>query len=304
MNLCSKSTIKQLLRNYGLFPLKRLGQNFLVNKNALRKIMREARPLSEYTVLEIGPGFGTITQALAQKAEKVIAVEKDPKMCEILKENVRLWECKNVEIVQGDILQFLNSKLKTKNLKLQLKTQSYKLVANLPFYLTAPVIRKFLESPWPPKEMLLIVQKEVAQRICARPNFAPQNLSGQAKTQKMNLLAISVQFYSQPKIIDYISRKSFWPQPKVDSALIKLEVKSSKLKVDRESFFKLVRAGFSQPRKKLVNNLSQNLVVEKKTALAWLKNAKIRENVRAENLKVEDWILLAKSWQNFPENIH
>lgn len=280
MDFHSKTSLKNFLKKYDISPSKRLGQNFLIDKSILKKFLTGLGPLLNSTVLEIGPGLGIITKALAKGAKKVIAVEKDERLCQILRENLKNF--KNLKIIQGDILKI---EPKTYNLK----PKNYKVVGNLPFYLTAPVIRKFLESPRPPKEMILIIQKEVAQRICAKP-------------PKMNLLAVSVQFYAQPKIIDYISKKSFWPQPKVDAAIIKLKAKDLKLKTARNGpgilseFFWLVRAGFSQPRKKLVNNLAKKLGVEKRLVLKWLKNAKIKENSRAENLNLRNWILLAKNY--------
>lgn len=271
IDLCSKKTIKKILKNSHLSPSKRLGQNFLIDKVVLQKILTHANLQPQETILEVGAGVGTLTFNLAKKVKKVIAIEKDQRLCQILRETLK--NLKNVEILQGDILKLLNSQL-------QLKARDYKVVANLPFYLTAPVIRKFLESPSPPKEMILTVQKEVAQRICAKP-------------PKINLLALSIQFYATPKIINYISKKSFWPSPKVDSALIKLKTKKKfKNENAKRIFFLLVKAGFSHPRKKLINNLSQTLGVEKKKILKWLKNAKLKEDIRAESLGLEDWFSL------------
>jgi 16S rRNA (adenine1518-N6/adenine1519-N6)-dimethyltransferase len=161
-------------------------------------------------------------------------------------------------------------------------------VANLPFYLTAPVIRKFLESDCQPKEMILMVQKEVGQRICAKP-------------PDMNLLAVSVQFYAEPKIISYISKKSFWPQPKVDSAIIKItplglsEISTIVRLLDRDLFFRIVKAGFSQPRKQILNNLSKKLKLNKEEVKSWLLKNNIQPGQRAETLTIKDWINLTKS---------
>ncbi len=321
MNLTSKSQIKSLLKKYSLSPSKGLGQNFLLDKTAVRKIIEAADLKPKDIVVEIGPGLGVLTQELAKKvypvkspvkyarsefnrgissktklfnrAGKVIAVEKDPKIATILRETLK--DYKNIEIVEEDILKFqiLNYKLQI-NSKLQIP--NYKVVANLPFYLTAPVIRKFLESPVQPESMSLVIQKEVAQRICASP---PQVSSkfGRARPPKMNLLAVSVQFYAEAKIISYISKKSFWPQPKVNSAIIKLKAKSEKRKVDNDLFFKIVKAGFSQPRKLLINNLSKNLKADKITIMSWLWKNNIRPNQRAETLAIEDWINLTKSFK-------
>ena len=250
--------IKKLLKQYNLKPSKHLGQNFLISQKVLNKIIETADLSKNDTVLEIGPGLGTLTKELARRAKKVIAVEKDKRMVEILKEILKDYE--NIEIIPNDIL-------KLKFVKLD------KVVANIPYYLTSPLIRLFLESPKPPQEMIFLIQKEVAQRICASP-------------PKMSLLAVAVQFYSQPKIISYVDKKSFWPQPKVDSAIIKINKIKKPKGINTEKFFKLVKAGFSHPRKQLINNLPGQQI---KKALT---QCHLDIKVRAENLRVEDWINL------------
>ncbi|MDP2864573.1 MAG: rRNA adenine dimethyltransferase family protein, partial [bacterium] len=206
------------------------------------------------------------------------AVEKDLKMCDILKELLECWNIKNVEILKGDILKF-------NPLTYKLKAKSYKVVANLPFYLTAPAIRKFLETKFPPKLMILVVQKEVAQRICAKP-------------PDMNLISVSVQFYAEAKIISYVSKKSFWPKPKVDGAILRIVplIKIDKKLNNANLFFKIVKAGFSQPRKQLVNNLSKKLELDKERIKSWLLKNNIKPTQRAETLFIKDWINLTKSY--------
>jgi len=290
MALVLKSEVKKMLKKHNLRPSKRLGQNFLVDKGVVRKIIEAADLQADDIVLEIGPGLGVLTRELAKKAKKVIAVEKDKNMVEILAETLKNF--KNVEIIHGDIRK------KTPGVFSSTPGvgTGYKVVANLPFYLTAPAIRKFLESvEVRPQQMVLVVQKEVAQRICAKP-------------PDMNLLAVSVQFYASPsqvspkfgraspEIISYISKKSFWPQPKVDSAIIKITPfkirRSSEL---RQLFFKIVRAGFSQPRKQLVNNLSKMLKLDKEKVKEWLLKNDIQPSQRAETLSLEDWVRLTLS---------
>lgn len=269
-----KGNVKNILKKYQIRPSKRLGQNFLIDKGVIKKIIKAADLSSEDIVLEIGPGLGVLTQELAKKAKRVIAIEKDPRMVEILKE--RLKDFSNIEIIQGDILKIFNS---------QFSIFNYKIVGNLPFYLTSPAIRLFLESvEVKPQQMVLVVQKEVGQRICTRP-------------PKMSILAVSVQIYAKPEIISYLSKKSFWPQPKVDSAIIKLKVKKEKLKIDRELFFRIVKTGFSQPRKQLINNLSKGLVRERVKVKNWLLKNNIQPTQRAETLEVEDWLNLTKSFK-------
>jgi len=267
MDLTSKKTIKELLQKYNIKPSKRLGQNFLIDKSVLRKIIETANLSPKDTILEIGPGLGILTIELAKQAKQVIAVEKDKRMCEILKEVLK--DYKNVKIINQDILSY----------KLPASRQggqatSYKLIANLPYYITSPVIRKFLEinppAGKPPKETILMVQKEVAQRIVAKP-------------LRMNLLAVAVQFYAKAKIVSYVRKKSFYPQPKVDSAIIKI-VPQPIPKINTKKFFQLVKTGFSSKRKMLKNNLQLEESI--------LKKIKINPKTRAENLSIQDWLKL------------
>lgn len=270
MDQLSKQDIKKLLKEHQAQPIKRLGQNFLIDKTAIRKTIEAADIGQEDVLVEIGPGPGVLTREIAEKAKKVIVIEKDPKMVEILDKSLKGF--KNIEIVKGDAL------------KTELGSMSsYKVVGNLPFYLTAPIIRLFLEKENPPKDMTFIVQKEVGQRICAKP-------------PKMSILAVSVQVYAKPKVISYISKGSFWPSPKVDSAIIRISDTGLNPKIDRELFFKIVKAGFSQPRKQLANNLSKGLGIAKEKAVQLLSRSKIEPSQRAETLKIEDWLSLLEDF--------
>jgi len=197
-------------------------------------------------------------------------------MVEILKERLEKERVENIEIFNEDILRFLPS--------FNPKT-AYKVVANIPYYLTSRLIRNLLETKKKPQLIVLMVQKEVAQRICAKP-------------PNMSVLAVSVQFYAKPEIISFVSKKSFWPSPKVDSAIIKISnIKNQKSKIDVDLFFKIVRAGFSQPRKLLINNLSKKLNLNKERVKNWLSKNKIKPTQRAETLKVEGWKKLTKSFK-------
>ncbi len=272
--------IKNVFQKYNLKPLKKLGQNFLIDKNVLKKIIEAADLSPQDIVLEIGPGLGILTLELAKRAEKVIAIEKDKNMCGILSEMLDVRNVRNVEIINKDILRFN---------PYTLYPTPYTLIANLPYYITSPVIRKFLETENPPKEMVLMVQKEVAQRICAKPPH-------------MNMLAVSVQFYAIPKIISYVSKNSFWPQPKVDSAIIKITPTSKKsemlfLRLQGGVIFQLVKAGFSSKRKQLINSLSKGLNLNKETTKNLLNKAKINPNARAENLTIENWLKLYENYK-------
>jgi 16S rRNA (adenine1518-N6/adenine1519-N6)-dimethyltransferase len=270
---------KEILKKYRIFPSKRLGQSFLIDKKVLKKIVEVADLSKNDSVLEVGPGIGNLTIELAKKVKKVIAVEKDEKMVEILKERLKEERIKNVEIVNEDILKFLPS------FKLR---RSYKVVANIPYYLTSRLIRNLLEAKRRPKLIVLMIQKEVAQRICAKP-------------PKMNLLAVSVQFYAKPEIVSFVSRNCFWPRPKVDSAIIKISnIKKQKPTKEEKLFFKIVRAGFSHPRKQLINNLSKGLKKNKKIVKEWLLNCGISPDKRAENLSIEEWKRLTISFSLNP----
>jgi len=274
--------IKNTLKNFTASPKKYLGQNFLIDKNILNKIIESANINQKDTVLEIGPGTGVLTQELAKNSKKVIAVEKDKLMCQILKENLKGFN--NVEVINEDILksQFPLPTGRQANPKDQSSPnfqmpKNYKVVANIPYYLTSPLIRKFLETENQPAELILMVQKEVAKRICEAP-------------PKMSLLAVSAQFYADVKILFNVSKNSFWPVPKVDSAVIKIIPKKTKQNPEFiKTFFKIVKAGFSQPRKQLAGNLSKTLKIEKEKINSLLLQNNINPSRRAETLSVDDW---------------
>ena len=274
MNLLPPSQIKELLASHGAVPSKRLGQNFLIDKNALAKVVEAANLQPTDVILEIGPGIGTLTQALAQKVRKVIAIEKDAGMVDILGKTLK--DFKNIEIVQGDAL-----KLDPNPYTLA----PYKVVANIPYYITSPLIRKFLETPRQPEHMVLMLQKEVAQRIVARP-------------PDMSILAVSVQFYAEAKIVSYVSKGCFWPVPNVDSAIIAIRSRNDAKpsgKINTDLFFRIVRAGFSQPRKQLGGNLVKELKGNKKGITEWLLANNIQPTQRAETLSLKDWQNLTKN---------
>jgi 16S rRNA (adenine1518-N6/adenine1519-N6)-dimethyltransferase len=256
--------IKEVLSENNISPLKRLGQNFLIDLNVVDKILSK---ISEKDVIvEVGPGLGSLTFKMAKKCKKVVAIEKDKKFVEILKRE----KYSNLEIIEKDILQ-------SKDL---IPSGRYKVVSNLPFYITSAVIRMFLELDNPPEEMILLMQKEVAKRICSTPN-------------NMSILAVSVQVYSTPKILFNVSRGSFWPSPNVDSAVVSIKKDSRKID-DVSLFFKIVKAGFSHPRAQLLNNLSKSLKLDKDFVKKKMKLVNIRPEQRAETLTVQDWINLSR----------
>ncbi len=268
MELTSALVVKELVSKHGIKPSKRMGQHFLIDSLMLENIIKVADVSATDTVIEIGPGIGTLTRALAQKAGKVIAIEKDHAMIEILKET--LQDVNNVQVVKNDALQY------------DIPLKKYKVVANIPYYLTSAIIRKFLEHKTQPEAMVLMVQKEVAQRICANPPH-------------MSILAVSVQFYATAKITKYVSKECFWPRPNVDSAIIEIIPHGKKESVRPELFFQVVKAGFLQPRKQLVNNFSKAFKKDlpaqtgKKEVTAWLLKNSINPLQRAETLSVQNW---------------
>ena len=269
-----------------IIPKKSLGQNFLVNPRVLDKIVAAAEITKDDIVLEVGPGTGNLTKKLAEKTGRVIAIEKDRQLIGFLKnklsENSAIAE--KSEIIEGDVLKINFSDLKIK--------EDYKIVANIPYYITSRFLRKIF-TEWPrPKLIVLIIQKEVAQRIMASPPHS--KLSVGASRPHMNLLALSVQFFAEPKIINYVSKNNFRPRPKVDSAIIKLTPKPKFYILNSKFFFNIVRAGFSQKRKLLISNLVAKLKIKKEDAVKIFAKFGIDEKSRAENLDLDDWIKLAK----------
>ncbi len=271
--------LKQLFEEYGVWPSKSKGQNFLIDQVVLEKIVQAAGLQPDNNVLEIGPGFGILTEELIKRAQKVLGIELDKRLVYFLKQKFK--HEKKLEILQTDILKIKNSELYDKLTKGQ---GSYKLVANLPYNITGAVLRKFLVYEPKPEAIILLLQKEVAQRIIAQPG-------------KMSLLALSVQFYGQPQIIDYVSQESFYPKPKVESAILKITVKNIyNLEVLMEKkFWQLAKIGFSSPRKQLQNNLSAGLSIAKESLKNSLKLAGLRPDCRAQDLNLDQWISLTKN---------
>jgi 16S rRNA (adenine1518-N6/adenine1519-N6)-dimethyltransferase len=269
---------KGLLRRFGLRVRKGLGQHFLIDEEALGLIISASELTAADVVMEIGPGLGTLTRELARQAGEVIAVELDNKLAVILGET--LASCNNITIVNEDVLRIAPTALlqAQKPSRVISSPLGYKVVANLPYYITSPVLRHFLEASLKPQLMVVMVQKEVAQEIAAKPG-------------RMSLLSISVQLYGEPTIIGYVSARCFYPAPEVDSAILRIALYSQPAVeiADKESFFTLVRAGFSASRKQLVNSLAQGLGVPKVEALSLLEEAGLAPQRRAETLTLEEW---------------
>ncbi len=267
-DLINAKTIKTLLEQQSIVPRKSWGQSFLIDKNVLEKVISAGNLSKKDTVIEIGPGLGALTLSLAKNVKRVIAVERDKKLTPLLRE--KLSEEKNIDVVNRDILSF----------GLQ-KFSSYKVVGNIPYYITSPIIRKFLETENRPSLLVLTIQKEVAERVCAKPPH-------------MNLLAVSVQFFATPEVVAHVSPSSFYPPPSVASSILRIIPYNKESEFDsdfQKNFFSLARAGFSHPRKQLLKNFKMSF--PEKTVQK-IKGSEINLQRRAETLSVEEWIILGK----------
>ena len=276
---------KKLLRRFNLRARKGLGQHFLIDEEVLGLIVSTARVTPTDCVVEIGPGSGVLTREVAGQAGCVVAVELDDKLAAILKETLSAFD--NVTIINQDVLKIDPATLlQGQKIKLPSAVVSpfgYKVVANLPYYITAPVLRHFLEASVKPETMVVMVQKEVAETIAAKPG-------------QMSLLSVSVQFYGEPMMISQVPAKSFYPAPEVDSAILKIDVypKPPVAVTDEAGFFRVVRAGFSAPRKQIANSLAQGLELPKAEVLSLLERSGITSQRRAETLSLDEW---AQLWQ-------
>ncbi len=277
--LYSPKYVKEILNKYGFKFSKSLGQNFLIDGNIVRRISEIADITDKDYVLEIGPGIGTLTEELAFNAKKVVAVEIDEKLLPILDETLQAHD--NVEIIHGDILNMDIIKIIDENMD----GGPIKVVANLPYYVTTPIIAKLLEEESNIHSIVVMVQKEVGERIVASPG-----------SKQYGSLSVFVNFYTYPEIGMKVPKTVFMPQPKVDSVIIKLKMKEKLPKVDREVFFKVVKSAFGKRRKTILNALSSGeLGIEKKTMREVLESLNIPTDIRAENLKIEDFIKISQT---------
>jgi len=268
----NKDQLKKELNNFGLRANKVLGQNFLYSESVVCDMVEVADLKENDTVLEVGPGLGILTKEIAKKNCRVLAIEKDKNLIPIFKKKFK--SNKNIEIINEDILKFQTTNY-------QLLTTNYKIIANLPFYLTSRFLRVFLEEKNKPSVMVLLMQKEVADRI-VRTN------------KNRSILSVSSELYSNAQIIRQVSSKSFYPKPDVDCAVIKFDVfKELKYDIkDIKLFFRIVRAGFSARRKQIHNNLSNGLLISSDDAKNILKKANIDSTRRAQTVSLEEWYKL------------
>jgi 16S rRNA (adenine1518-N6/adenine1519-N6)-dimethyltransferase len=283
-------SLSALLRKYDLQPQKGLGQNFLADPHHLTKIVDAADLKPDDTVVEVGPGPGTLTRYLVEVAGRVVAVELDPAMVGLLKNefghftNLTIIEANILDVEIDQIIPIQSAAPETDDVPslpaqpTDVRTCAYKVVANLPYYITAAVLRHLLETPWRPDRLVVTVQKEVAQRIVAGP-------------RKMSLLAVSVQFYGRPTVVHHIPAGAFYPPPKVDSTVICIDTyRQSPITVESTGyFFRVVKAGFSQKRKKIKNALAAGLHRPAAEIVAALSQSHIDPSRRAETLSLEEW---------------
>lgn len=269
--------VPALLKKHRLEPRKSLGQNFLVSDEALEKIVQAAGVDGGDAVLEIGAGLGSLTRVLALAANRVTAVELDRNLIPILRDVT--GGLKNVEVVQGDMLELDPGEL--------MKSSGYLVVANIPYYITSALIRHLIEAGSKPARLVLTIQKEVAERVCALPG-------------DMSLLALGVQVYGAARMVMKIPAGDFYPPPKVDSAVVRVDLFPQPVipMEELDLFFRLAKAGFSQRRKMLRNALAAGLSLKPAEAEALLLSAEIEPQRRAETLSLAEWRVLTERYRN------
>lgn len=270
-----KSFINKMARKYKIRAQRLRGQNFLVDTTVVEKIIQVAAIKSTDYILEIGPGFGVLTKRLADQAKTITAVEVDRRLVKAL--NQIMVDQPNVKIIEGDVLKIFPKLIKS-------LPDNYRIVANLPFQITSHFLRKFLETAKKPQDMTLIVQKELAARICAPPG-------------QMSLISLAVQLYGQPQIKVLVDRSSYWPQPRVDTVILKIsninQGPASKLnQTQLKMFWRLARIGFSSRRKQLHNNLAAGLKKNNDQIKEIISKTGLNSHCRPQELAVTDWLLL------------
>ena len=278
--LSSHQATKEVVQKHNFKFSKSLGQNFLIDTNVIDRILEGARVKEGDYVIEVGPGIGTLTKEMGRSAEKVVAIEIDKTLIPILEET--LEDFPNIEVINQDILKVNVQEL----VKEKLKGGPVKLVANLPYYITTPIVMKFLEEDIPVTDIVVMVQKEVADRMNAKPN-----------TKDYGALSVAVQYYCDTEIVAKAPRHMFMPQPNVDSTVIGLHVREEQIyHVDNEDiFFKTVKASFGQRRKTLLNSLGGLGFLSKDQIKEALKEANIDEKRRGETLSIEEFASLSNA---------
>ena len=271
--LYSPKVVREIIDLYDFKFKKSLGQNFLIDKNFVDKIVGAAE-IENQNVLEIGPGIGTITYEMAKLAKKVVAIEIDQTLIPILEEN--LGEFENTKVINEDILKVDLKKL----VEEEFNGESFKVVSNLPYYITTPIIEMLITTGISCDDMTIMVQKEVAERMVASES-----------DKEYSSLSVFIKFYTDAKVVINLPKSVFMPQPKIDSTILNLKLRLYDDKVNQDMLFKLVRAGFNKRRKTILNSLSD--VVAKDDLKLAFEKLNLAENLRAENLSLDDYINLA-----------
>lgn len=279
-NLTNINVIKDIFQRHGFSFSKTLGQNFIVNPSVCPKIAELGNARCGFGVIEIGTGIGVLTNELAKRADKVVAVEIDKRLIPVLEET--LSEYKNVTVINQDVMKTDLSSLIDEHFN----GLDVAVCANLPYYITSPIIMLLLESRLPVKSITVMVQKEAGVRLCAEPG-----------TREVGAVSIAVRYYAEPKLLFNVSRGSFMPAPNVDSCVIRLDLhEASPYRVnDEKFFFKVVRGAFSQRRKSLANSLSSSLGINKASIAETIRLLGLPDNIRPEQLKMEDFITIANN---------
>jgi 16S rRNA (adenine1518-N6/adenine1519-N6)-dimethyltransferase len=262
MDLSRVDDVRTAMKLAGIKPNKALGQHFLVDRPSLEAIMDAAAVTKSDTVLEIGPGLGVMTKPLTDLAGQVIAVEADRTLAGLLRRDAP----QNLTVIEQDVMKF----------DLTTLPPGYKVIANIPYYLTSGIIRFLIESPNPPSVMSLLVQKEVAERVTAAPG-------------DLSILALSVQYYALPELVRVVERHKFWPPPDVDSAVLRIVWNGPAFPANPHALFRLIKAGFGEKRKQLKNALAGGLNLSSDYAMSLIKQAKLKPEVRAQELSLAQW---------------
>ncbi len=284
MNLYEETRF--IMKENNITANKNLGQNFLINEDVVDSIVENAEITKNDLVIEIGPGLGTLTSRLLEKARKVICVELDRKMIAILEKRFKLYE--NLELINDDILKINLNQLISQNKINEIK--HVKIVANLPYYITTPIIMKLLEERLDIESITVMIQKEVAQRLAAKPG-----------TSDVGSITYTIWYYTEPKIVLEVPKESFIPAPEVTSSVIKLDIlKQPRIEVkDEKQFFKIIKVAFMQKRKTLINALVNGKVFQnKEDAKKCLDELKIDEKIRGEKLTLEQYKNIAEYTYN------
>ncbi len=271
--LTDRGVIKEILNRHGFTFSKALGQNFLINPSVCPRMADAAVSSDNVGVIEIGPGIGVLTNELLKRAKKVVAVELDKRLLPVLEET--LGEYDNLKVINADVMELDLHKL----IKDEFGGMEVAVCANLPYYITSPVIMKLLEDRLPVKTITVMVQKEAAQRLCAQPG-----------TRDSSAITAAVRYYCDPELLFHVSAGSFMPAPKVDSAVIQLTLREPQVQPKSEElFFKVIKAAFAQRRKTVLNSISSSLSLDKNEVSDILNIAGVEQNARAERLTLQNF---------------